>query len=69
MDLIGGLVGWPPPSRSLRERLPHCARATLGRPCSFGPVPAEGRGPEDLNSSWDRTLAVKLTSSVLRTMG
>jgi hypothetical protein len=30
-----------PPS-SHRDQLPHCARATLGRPCSFGPSPSRG---------------------------
>src|SRR5947208_73046 len=36
------LVGLPLPCW-LRKRLTHCARATLGRPCSFGPVRASGR--------------------------
>jgi hypothetical protein len=35
------MQGLPPP-RSLREWLPHCARATLSRPCSFGPSPQGG---------------------------
>lgn len=34
-------VGLPPPCL-LRNTLPHCARATLGCPCSFSPSPQGG---------------------------
>src|SRR5688500_2252814 len=33
---------------SLRDGLPHCARATLGRPCSFGPSPGTPSPPAPL---------------------